>query len=356
MKKLWKKSFYIGVVLSLMMLSACGKEKQVDHDITKQDEIEKDDKMDINDIPILYPADPEEEDLVIEVPFDELENQNKGADAKEIVNTRKIVSADTTFTGLPALQEINYYLSDPTNSKGLSTQAISHSFGVAKDGQPHHITVDNQALFDSWKHNALAWDNKTEEKVLYLTWDCGYEYENLTGKILDTLKEKNVPAAFFCTLDYLEDAPEFVVRMINEGHIVGNHSTTHPSDSSKLSREKLAWELLGVHNYLRTNFGYRSHYFRFPTGTYSENALDVVDDVGYRSVFWSIAHSDWDPQNQPGVNKSFNTVTSRLHPGAVILLHACSPDNEAILADFIDYARNEGYVFKSLDEYAYWDN
>ena len=144
--------------------------------------------------------------------------------------------------------------------------------------------------------------------------------------------------------------------MINEGHIVGNHSTTHPSDSSALSREKMAWELLGVHNYLRVNFGYNSKYFRFPTGTYSVNALEVIDSIGYRSIFWSNAHADWDPENQPGVQKSFDTLTSRLHAGSVILLHACSPDNAAILGDFIDYAESQGYVFKSLDDYKYWTN
>ncbi len=351
MKKFWKNSLLLLLICMLCAFSACGKDKEPDENTNNKEEVKKDE-----DIPVLYPSEPDKEDVKEEVPFDELENENTDPNSKEVVHAQTILTPGSTLTGLVALDEIKYYVTDPTNSRGLSTAKVSHSYGVAKNGEPHHITVDNQTLFDSWKHNALAWDNKSEEKVLYLTWDCGYEYENLTGKILDTLKEKNVPAAFFCTLDYLKDAPEFVVRMIQEGHVVGNHSTKHPSDSSALTRENLAWELLGVHNYLRTNFGYRSRYFRFPTGTYSENALDVVDDVGYRSVFWSIAHADWDPVNQPGVSKSFETVTSRLHPGAVILLHACSPDNAAILSDFIDHARNQGYVFKSLDEYAYWDN
>ena len=271
-------------------------------------------------------------------------------------NIQPVVEEGTTYTGLPALQQIEYGVADAKNATGLSTEKFSHAYGIAANSEPHQITVDNQARFDKINHNALAWDNKSNEKTLYLTFDCGYEYENLTGDILDTLKSKNVPAAFFCTLDYLEDAPEFVTRMIKEGHIVGNHSTTHPSDSSALSREKMAWELLGVHNYLRVNFGYNSKYFRFPTGTYSENALEVIDSIGYRSVFWSNAHADWDPENQPGVQKSFDTLTSRLHPGSVILLHACSPDNAAILGDFIDYAESQGYVFKSLDDYKFWTN
>ena len=269
-------------------------------------------------------------------------------------------SSDTAIVTYPIsgsakLSNIEYTVVDPNNTRGLSTTKISFSFGAAKNGSPHSITVDNQKQFDSYDSNALAWDNKTGGKILYLTFDCGYEYENLTSEMLDTLKEKNVKAAFFCTMSYLKTAPNVVTRMINEGHIVGNHTTNHPSNSAALTRTELAEELLGVHNYLRVKFGYNSEYFRFPAGVYSENALDLVDSVGYKSVFWSIAHTDWDPENQPGVDKSFQTVTERLHPGAVILLHTTSPDNAEILGDFIDYAREQGYEFRTLDQYKYWN-
>ncbi|MBQ8288379.1 MAG: polysaccharide deacetylase family protein [Clostridia bacterium] len=274
----------------------------------------------------------------------------------QVKNPSVVVNADNTFTGDPPLADITYTVIDPQNKLGLSTQKFSHAFGAAKNGQPHSITVENQKRFDEYGLSALTWDNKTEEKVLYLTFDCGYEYKNLTSEMLDTLKEKGVTATFFCTLDYLEQAPAVVARMIKEGHIVGNHSTTHPSDCSALTREEMAWEILGVHNYLRTNFGYECRYFRFPAGNYTESVLEVVQSVGYRTAFWSIAHADWDPENQPGVQTSFNTVTSRLHPGAVILLHTTAPDNAAILGDFIDYARAQGYEFRSLDDYEYWDS
>ena len=227
------------------------------------------------------------------------------------------------------------------------------SFGVASGGTPHGITVNNQATFDAYGTNALAWDNKSGEKVLYLTFDCGYKYGELTSQMLDTLKDKNVKAAFFCTMDYLDDEPAVISRMIAEGHTVGNHSTTHP-DCTTLSREQFAKELLGVHNYMRVNFGYTPRYFRFPTGAYSECALELANSVGYRSVFWSVAYADWDPQNQQGTESAFSQVTSRLHPGAVILLHSTSPDNAAILGRVIDYARGQGYEFRTLDEYEYW--
>ena len=252
------------------------------------------------------------------------------------------------------MSAVSYKVSDPKNKRGLSTAKNGFGFGAAKNGEPHSITVDNQKRFDKYDVNTLAWDNKTEEKVLYLTFDCGYPYKDLVERMLDTLKQKKVKAAFFCTMDYLKRAPDEVERMLDEGHIVGNHSMSHPSNCAALSRKEMADEVLGVHNYLRTEFGYNSLYFRFPAGVYSQNALDLVDSVGYRSVFWSIAHADWDPKNQPGVETSYQTVTERLHPGAVILLHSTSPDNAKILGRVIDYARKQGYEFRSLDEYSGW--
>ena len=245
-------------------------------------------------------------------------------------------------------------INDPDNARKLSTYSYSFSFGVARNGKPHNTTINNQKRFDDWGTNALAWDNKTEEKVLYLTFDCGYKYKDLVVRMLDTLKEKKVPATFFCTMPYLKAAPDEVTRMINENHIVGNHSVNHPSDCPKITREALAKEVLGVHNYLRVNFGYECKYFRFPTGRNSESAIDLVNNVGYRSVFWSIAHADWDPEKQPGEEVAFNTITSRLHPGAVILLHSTSPDNAAMLGRIIDYAREQGYELRSLDDYPGW--
>ena len=268
--------------------------------------------------------------------------------------TPKVVSPGNTYTGLPVLEPKQYIINDISNSRGLSTVRNGFSFGVAKNGAPHSITVNNQNTFDGYNLNTLAWDNKTPEKILYLTFDCGYKYLDLTDRLLDTLKEKNVKAAFFCTLDYLEDDPNAVCRMISEGHIVGNHSTTHP-DFSKISRAKIAEEVLGANNFLRVNYGYESPYFRFPSGAYTHSALDVVYQTGHRSIFWSVAYADWDPNNQIGTEKAFEQVTSRLHPGAVILLHSTSPDNVQILSRVIDYALSQGYQFRSLDQYAYWN-
>lgn len=276
-------------------------------------------------------------------------------DAIEVKADAAAVNDGKTYSGRDPLPNITYKVNDPENKAGIDDEKHPYSFGVAKNGKPHSISVEHQKFFDDNDRAALTWDNKTpeDEKVLYLTFDCGYEYQGLTGNILDTLKEKDVKATFFCTLPYLKTEPEFVVRMINEGHIVGNHSNTHPVMPDK-SKEVMAKEVLAVENYLRVNYGYSSKYFRFPTGAYSDEALELIGSVGYRSIFWSIAHSDWDTGNQPSKQKTIDTITSRLHPGAVILLHGISQSNADALADIIDYARAQGYEFRSLDQYPGW--
>lgn len=254
----------------------------------------------------------------------------------------------STYTGLMPLDEISYNIPDPENTKGLSTEKICHSHGPASGGKAHHTVLEFQKTFE--KYGGFTVDTKTEEKVLYLTFDCGYEYNNLTGKILDILKEKEVPAAFFCTLHHIKEQPELISRMINEGHIVGNHSTTHPS-FAEISREEMGEEIQECENYLRQNFGYAAKYFRFPAGEYTESALDAVNSMGYSSVFWSVAYADWDVNNSKGKDYAVSTVMDRLHPGAVILLHAVSQDNADALGEIIDKARAEGYEFRGLDEY-----
>lgn len=253
-----------------------------------------------------------------------------------------------TYTGLKPLGEISFEVDDSEDSRGISNQKIEHSYGVAKDGKPHQISVDSQKFLEEKKFNAVTYDTKTQKKVLYLTFDCGYDNGN-TEKILDTLREKNVKAAFFCTLDDIKSTPEIIARMIKEGHIVGNHSDSHPS-FPEISRTQMAKEIENCDNYLRTNFGYTSKFFRFPKGEYSENALELTGSLGYTSVFWSISYADWDTETQKGGDYAFKTVTSRLHPGGIILLHAVSSDNAEAMGRIIDYARSQGYEFSTIDK------
>lgn len=252
------------------------------------------------------------------------------------------------FTGRSIITPMVFTVNDPENSRGISTEKKEHSFGVAKNGEPHEISKSAQKYFESTGYKAVCYDTKSTEKVLYLSFDCGWE-NGCTDKVLDTLKEKKVPAAFFCTLDHIKSSPELIARMINEGHIVGNHSAKHPN-FAKISRQRMADEILECENYLRKEYGYSSRFFRFPEGSYNESALELVSSMGMTSVFWSSAYADWDVNKTKGAQYAFDTVTSRLHPGAILLLHSVSPDNAAALGDIIDWARNNGYEFKSLND------
>ncbi len=257
----------------------------------------------------------------------------------------KKTGTDKTYTGLEPLKEIKLPVVDPDNVRGLSETPINHSYGVSKNELPHEISVNNQKIYE--EYNALCLDT-SGERIIYLTFDCGYE-NGCTERILDTLKEKNVKAAFFVTLPHVKSCPELIARMINEGHIVGNHSVNHPNFSI-ISRTQMVKEIEELDNYLRTHFGYSSPFFRFPEGACSESALDAIDNAGYQSVFWSSAYADWDISNPKGKQYAYDMVTSRLHPGCVLLLHAVSSDNAAALGEIIDYAHSQNYKFKLLGE------
>lgn len=253
----------------------------------------------------------------------------------------EFTGTDKTFTGLEPLGEVRF---EPDESITLDNKCIGYSYGVSKNGVPHENSVNAQKKFNDL--GAVALDESCTGNNLYLTFDCGYE-NGYTAVILDALKEKQVPAAFFVTLDYIKRNPELVARMINEGHIVGNHSATHPSFPS-ISRKKMAQEIQSVDNYLRTNFGYSAPFFRFPKGEYSDNALELVKSIGYQSVFWSVAYADWDTSVVRGKDYAVKTVCERLHKGAIILLHSVSKDNAEAMGEIIDRARQSGYEFMSL--------
>lgn len=288
----------------------------------------------------------------IEIESSEPENSSTPSQPQsEPLNTQPALPPVSSDTPVSNILVEKYIVNDPDNTRGLSNKKSDFSFGVARGGMPHDISVRNQERFDSMNNvTALALDTVSADKRMYLTFDCGYEYKNLTGNILDTLKEKDVKSAFFVTLSYIKSNPQFVRRMIDEGHIVGNHSATHPIFPD-ISRTQMAEELYLVDEYLQNNFGYTSRYFRFPTGANSENSLELVTSLGYKNIFWSLAYADYDTANQVGCDKALQTVTDRFHPGAVILLHAVSQDNADILSAVIDTAREQGYTFKTLDDY-----
>ena len=193
-----------------------------------------------------------------------------------------------------------------------------------------------------------AWFIAEESPVIYLTIDEGYE-NGYTAQILDTLKDKKCPAVFFVTMDYVKQHPDLIRRMIDEGHVVGNHSVTHPAKGlPSQSIDTQAEELMALHRYMQEQFDYDMYLFRYPAGIYSEQSLALVQQLGYRSVFWSFAYRDWVTDDQPEPTAALQKITKRLHPGAIYLLHAVSATNAEIMGDFIDGVRAQGYVFGKL--------
>lgn len=186
-----------------------------------------------------------------------------------------------------------------------------------------------------------------DEKSIYLTFDEGYE-NGYTSLILDTLREKGAKAAFFVTGQFVRENPELIKRMAKEGHIIGNHSLSHPS-LPEISEEKLKEELFELDRLVYGICGEHTKFLRAPRGEYSERTLAITRDLGYTNVFWSQAYVDWNDD----VTKvqALQKITGGLHGGCVLLLHAVSKGNAEALGEVIDYARKEGFVFKSLDEY-----
>ena len=190
----------------------------------------------------------------------------------------------------------------------------------------------------------------TREKVIYLTFDAGYE-NGCTEKILDVLKKHNVPAAFFLVGNYIEKNADLVRRMVDEGHIVANHTMHHP-DMSKLSdKDAFAKELADLETLFKETTGKEMpKYYRPPQGIYSEENLKMAKELGYKTVFWSLAYADWDNNAQPSKEKAFEKLIPRTHNGAVVLLHSTSATNAEILDELLTKWEEMGYTFSSIDK------
>ena len=226
-----------------------------------------------------------------------------------------------------------------------STTEYNWYFNPRNDGkQPTPI---KEASFFN-KYNAF-YVGKENEKVLYLTFDAGYESGN-TEKILDTLKKHNSPAAFFVVDHYIKTNPDMVKRMVDEGHLVCNHSKSHPSMASITDFDKFKTEILTLEESYKNVTGKdMPKYFRPPMGKFSELSLKYTQDLGYSTIFWSFAYVDWLEDNQPSHEDAKQKIFSRTHPGAIVLLHPNSKTNADILDEVITHWKQEGYELKSLD-------
>ena len=214
------------------------------------------------------------------------------------------------------------------------------------EGEPPvgNATAEELAKYDAY------YIGDTSRKVLYLTFDCGYE-NGYTEQILDALKKHSAPAAFFVVGHMIESAPDIVKRMAAEGHIVGNHTFHHPDMSAISRKDAFQTELDSLAELYKETTGEElSRFYRPPQGKYSEENLKQAQELGYKTVFWSLAYVDWNTDDQPTAEQAFSKLLPRIHDGAIVLLHSTSRTNAEILDELLTKWEEMGYTFQSLNE------
>lgn len=234
----------------------------------------------------------------------------------------------------------------PTKETSASVQSASWGLSFQEEGKR---PVGNATIDDLKQHNAY-YASDTDEKILYLTFDAGYENGN-TPAILEALKKHQAPAVFFAVGNFIKDNPDLIKRMITEGHIVGNHTMTHPDMSQISSMESFQKELEGVEELYTSVTGEpMTKFYRPPRGVYSTENLSMAKELGYSTFFWSLAYVDWIQEQQPSKEEAFQKLIPRIHPGAIVLLHNTSSTNAAILDELLTRWEEMGYQFHSIKE------
>ena len=230
------------------------------------------------------------------------------------------------------------------STDAIETGAWGLSFRQENTAPIGPANSEELARFDA------AYLGNTNEKVIYLTFDAGYE-NGCTEKILDVLKKHNAPAAFFLVGNYIEKNADLVRRMVAEGHIVGNHTMHHPDMSKIEDKEAFAKELTDLEALYRGIAGEEmAKFYRPPQGVYSKDNLRYAKELGYKTVFWSLAYVDWNNDKQPSAETAFNKLLPRIHNGAVVLLHSTSQTNAEIMDELLTRWEEMGYRFESIDK------
>lgn len=246
------------------------------------------------------------------------------------------------FVGRAIGYAVNYVTA--SNAKVLMTENWGLGFGQEGEQPSGNTSSSELRKYDAY----YVGENK--EKIIYLTFDCGYENGN-TEAILDALKKHNVKATFFVVGHYLESAPDLVKRMLADGHTVGNHTYHHPDMSSISSLEQFRKEMDDAAALFEEITGQKmSMYYRPPQGKYSTENLKMAKELGYSTFFWSLAYVDWNQDSQPTHEEAFKKLTGRIHPGAVVLLHNTSRTNGEILDELLTKWEEMGYTYGTLEE------
>lgn len=273
-------------------------------------------------------------------------------EAEEVSNAEKIFDAEDFFN---AVQTIEI----PTQTEKLSQteEPVREPFvdkltpegqgwGLAF-GEPGEQPVGNASVEELEQYNAYFMGDD-EEKVIYLTFDCGYENGN-TEAILDALDKHDAPATFFVVGHYLEAAPELVNRMVEDGHAVGSHTYHHPDINTLADMDAFQEEMDSLKElFSQVTGGELAMYYRPPEGKCGITNLKMAQELGYTTIFWSLAYVDWDVEKQPSHKDALAKLTERIHPGAIVLLHNTSRTNGEILDELLTVWEEMGYCFKPL--------
>ena len=241
-----------------------------------------------------------------------------------------VISGGVEFIGTKYTRAELEALDDTKNGFGPGVN-------VDADNRPSGATV----LQDRYGQYGAAFIAPNSDKI-YLSFDLGYE-NGYTTRIIDTLNEKGVKGLFFVTMEYCKASPDVVKRIIDEGHVLGNHSVHHKSMPT-LSIDEMQSEIMELHNYIKEKYGYEMSLFRPPMGEFSVRSLALAQSLGYQSVFWSFAYLDYDVNNQPEPTAALARVTGAAHGGGIFLLHAVSKTNTEILGSVIDDFRSKGFT------------
>ena len=238
-----------------------------------------------------------------------------------------------------------------TTINGIEIESLDNKkigWGIKRNDNHEQPDVGNvnRKILD--KYQGLYMGNK-EQKLVYLTFDLGYE-AGYTPKILEVLKQNEVKATFFITAHYLNTQPDLVKQMIDEGHIVGNHTVNHKSMPS-CSLDTIKKEVMDLHSAIYEKFGYEMKFIRPPKGEYSERTVAYTNTLGYTSVMWSFGYDDWDEKKQGREEYGKKKILDNVHNGEIMLLHATSKDNANILEDVIKEIKNMGYEFRNIDQF-----
>ena len=232
-----------------------------------------------------------------------------------------------------------------TSSSTVSNKKIGWGIKRNSNHEQPDVGSNNRKILE--ENNGICLGN-IEKKIICLTFDEGYK-SGYTKQILKTLKENKVQATFFITAHYINSQPDLVKQMIDEGHIIGNHTVNHKS-MPELTEDQIRTEIMDLHQTISQKYNYEMKYLRPPKGEFSEKTLQQTNQLGYKTVMWSFAYEDWDENKQPNEETAKKKILDNLHNGEIMLLHGNSKTNTNILDTIIKEAKKMGYEFKSLDE------